>query len=241
MTTPPRRPLAADGRHPPPRPSHPHTGRDNLARPVFYSCLALARSRSSLQSNVQHMCMIFEQAVRMMGETARSGGPIAQQWVWVSDFHGFGVADLNPAVGKAFLNLCANHYPERLARFVLVGAPPLFSSLWSLLKRYICADTRAKIVFLPYEGGEEGATAAGLRGIGIGGDTAAWLVAEMAQNRNPATARAKSYPYRPCDHAGDGVVIDGHDVRGTAEIVSLVAGAPHCGLPYEGGGGEKEA
>lgn len=208
-------------------------GRDDAKRPVFYSCLALARDRACLAANVRHMTMIFEQAISCMRAEAAAGGPVAQQWVWVSDFHGFGVADLNPAIGRAFLNLCATHYPERLARFVLVGAPPLFNSLWALLKRYICAETRAKILFLPYEAGDGGATARGLRGAGIGGDTAAWLVREMAQNRCAATLRAtgKHYPYRPADRAA-AVVIDGHDVRGTADIVSLVATAPGCGLPF---------
>lgn len=199
---------------------------------MFYSCLALARDRSSLPANVRHMTMIFEQAIACMRAEADAGGPVAAQWVWVSDFFGFGLPDLNPAIGKAFLNLCATHYPERLARFVLVGTPPLFNSLWNLLKRYICADTRAKILFLPYEAGAEGATARGLRDAGIGGDTAAWLLREMAQNRCGKTVREKDkhYPYH--DAAATPRVIDGHDVRGTADIVSLVASAPGCRLPY---------
>ena len=207
-------------------------GRDALARPVFYSCLALARDRSCLQSNVRHMTAAFEQAIRMMAAAADAGGPRAAQWVWVSDFHGFGLADLNPAIGRAFLHLSATHYPERLARFVLVGAPPLFNSLWRLLQRYICEDTRRKILFLPYEPGEAGATATGLAAAGVGADTAAWLLREMAQNRAPGAAAVKHYPYRPCDAAKGDHVVDGHDVRGTADVVALVAAAPSVALPF---------
>jgi hypothetical protein len=32
--------------------------------------------------------------------------------VWVCDFHGFGVSDLNPRLARAFLSVSAEHYPE---------------------------------------------------------------------------------------------------------------------------------
>jgi len=38
--------------------------------------------------------------------------PGVQQWVWVCDFHGFGMADINPKLAKAFLDISAEHYPE---------------------------------------------------------------------------------------------------------------------------------
>lgn len=38
--------------------------------------------------------------------------PGVQQWVWVCDFYGFGVADINPKLAKAFLDISAEHYPE---------------------------------------------------------------------------------------------------------------------------------
>lgn len=38
--------------------------------------------------------------------------PGVEQWVWVCDFHGFGMADINPKLAKAFLDISAEHYPE---------------------------------------------------------------------------------------------------------------------------------
>ena len=266
----------------PPKKQKNAPGRDTLARPVIYSCLALARGRSSVAANRDHMTMVFEQCCRVM---SLGGGPsthppsspplLAAQWVWVSDFHGFGVRDLNPAIGRAFLNLCATHYPERLARFVLVGAPPMFAALWRALKVSVCAETRAKVgsgggvgvgvgrkktktprhpqtipplhgqlLFLPYEPGEGGATAAGLREAGLGEELTAWLTTEMAQNRDPATAAAKAYPYAG---AGAAVTVDGHDVRGTGDMIRLVEAAPAAALPFprrgpsSGGEGEGAA
>lgn len=38
------------------------------------------------------------------------------QWVWASDFHGFGYKDLDPRMARIFLHVSAEHYPERLVR-----------------------------------------------------------------------------------------------------------------------------
>ena len=45
------------------------------------------------------------------------------QWVWVSDFKGFGLSDCDPRLAKVFLDLSAAHYPERLGLFIVVDAP----------------------------------------------------------------------------------------------------------------------
>ena len=49
------------------------------------------------------------------------------QWVWVSDFKGFGLSDCDPRLAKVFLDLSAEHYPERLGLFLIVDAP------WSVI------------------------------------------------------------------------------------------------------------
>lgn len=45
------------------------------------------------------------------------------QWVWVSDFKGFGMSDCDPRLAKVFLDLSAAHYPERLGLFLVIDAP----------------------------------------------------------------------------------------------------------------------
>ena len=57
------------------------------------------------------------------------------QWVWVSDFKGFGMSDCDPRLAKVFLDLSAAHYPERLGLFLIIDAPwsaPFFYP-WFLL------------------------------------------------------------------------------------------------------------
>lgn len=49
--------------------------------------------------------------------------PGVGQWVWVSDFKGFGLSDCDPRLAKVFLDLSAAHYPERLGLFIVVDAP----------------------------------------------------------------------------------------------------------------------
>ena len=74
--------------------------------------------------------------------------PPVEQWVWVSDFHGFGFSDLNPRIADTFLDLSAKHYPERLGAFLVVGAPFLFNGLWSVVQPLVDAATRKKIHML---------------------------------------------------------------------------------------------
>ena len=49
--------------------------------------------------------------------------PGVSQWVWVSDFRGFGLSDCDPRMSKVFLDLSAAHYPERLGLFIVIDTP----------------------------------------------------------------------------------------------------------------------
>lgn len=216
-------------------------GRDALARPVIYSALALARDRADVAANVAHMTSVFETAAAAMtASPAVDGpcGPVAEQWTWVSDFTGFGLRDCDPRIGRAFLSLAADHYPERLSRFVLVGTPPIFASLWRLLSRHVCADTRSKIRFLPYDPTPGGELDRGLADCDIGPDLRAWLLVEMAQNRTPAVLKeGKAYPYgRVLDPpAGSDKTwrVGGHDARGVQGVLEVLAACP--GAPVVSG------
>ena len=81
------------------------------------------------------------QSIRMMPAGRES-------WVWVMDFHGFGLSDCDPRLGRIFLDVSARHYPERLGQFLIVSAPRLFTALWNTLKPLIDPITVAKINFV---------------------------------------------------------------------------------------------
>ncbi len=189
-----------------------------------------------MAANVAHMTSVFETAAALMTAAPALDGPgglLADQWTWVSDFTGFGLRDCDPRIGRAFLSLAADHYPERLARFVMVGTPPIFNTLWRLLSRHVCEDTRKKVMFLPYDPTPGGPLDRGLASCDIGPGLRAWLLVEMAQNRDPAVlAGGKAYPYGAVlDPAGAGKVawqVDGHDVRGVPGVLEVLAACPRA-------------
>ena len=74
-----------------------------------------------------------------------------EKWIWLSDMHGFGLADCSPGTGRSFLNLAANHYPERLSCFLFVDAPFVFRQLWNLLQPLVDPRTKHKLRVLPYD------------------------------------------------------------------------------------------
>ena len=63
-----------------------------------------------------HMTIVAMQCIQAMPEGVG-------QWVWVSDFKGFGMSDCDPRLAKVFLDLSAAHYPERLGLFLVIDAP----------------------------------------------------------------------------------------------------------------------
>lgn len=52
-------------------------------------------------------------------------------------------------MAKAFVDLGTKHYPERMQKFWIVGAPAIFSVLWNAIIPFVDDVTRSKIVMLP--------------------------------------------------------------------------------------------
>lgn len=50
---------------------------------------------------------------------------------------------------RAFLDVSAAHYPERLGMFFVVDAPRIFNTLWAAIEAYVDPKTRQKIRFVP--------------------------------------------------------------------------------------------
>ena len=76
---------------------------------------------------ISHLVVSRMQAIRLMR-------PGVEQWVIVSDFHGFGFGDLSPRMATAFLEVSAKHYPERLCAFLVRTTPITFRSSLDLDK-----------------------------------------------------------------------------------------------------------
>lgn len=145
---------------------------DKCDRPTIYSCLELATNKD-IEDNRKHMVATFETAILLMGENV-------SQWNWILDFHGFGIRDCDPRLAKVFLNLAADHYPERLGHIFVIDAPTLFSGLFKTIRPLIDPKTAKKILFLKLNDEE-----AIYKHMGqyYEADVMDWLFAEMKDNR----------------------------------------------------------
>lgn len=163
---------------------------DLLNRPVIYSCNGLA-SNKTYEDNHDHMISTFETAIKLMP-------PGVEQWVWVCDFHGFGMRDINVKLAKLFLDVSADHYPERLGLFLVVDAPKLFNVLWSAIEAWVDRKTHKKIRFLPFDfetSKKKGHVGKLEHELSLHFDPASvqWILQEMVQNRDHKAAAQKVY------------------------------------------------
>lgn len=203
----------------------------NLGRPIIYSCLAMASNRD-YHDNSDHMIQTFEMAVKCMP-------PGQEQWVWVCDFHGFGMQDCNPKLAKAFLGITAEHYPERLGLFVIVDTPMLFSGLWRAIQPFVDPKTKAKIVFVPWDVSKVGTKSHFRAEVSkhFAEETCQWLEAEMTQNREKSLMKEKVFSFPAIhkkalacqeDPASElcGCVLQNHDYCGTKEVMAAYKARP---------------
>ncbi|GLC70756.1 hypothetical protein PLESTF_001030000 [Pleodorina starrii] len=180
-------------------------------RPIIYSCLELPTNKV-FDDNRDHMIQTFETAVKLMP-------PGVEQWIWVCDFKGFGMADVNPKLAKLFLDISAEHYPERLGLFLVVDAPSLFGLLWKAISHFVDPKTYKKIRFLPFDAGKgDVLSKSKLKGemdLHFDPLTTAWLIREMNENRDKAKvqgANKKVYnTYSLYEQALEGQLCDGHE------------------------------
>jgi hypothetical protein len=182
-------------------------GTDGDGCPVIYSSFAQARNKDPALATA-HMVATFERTAQLLFVNHPDGGvshsptgssSSTPRFVWVVDFHGFGVADCKPSAGLQANELFSKHYPERLKRMVLVRPPFLFRGLLAMLRAVVAAETAAKIATVA---ADRAALAAE-----VGDECAVWILAEMDENRGGALERGKLF-FLPRDHeaqwGGDG-------------------------------------
>lgn len=106
---------------------------------VVYSCAGRAGNKV-VDDNCYHMAFELERIFH----GNREPGKI----VWLIDFSGFSVRDINPRMGMMALPMFQNHYPERMGRIVVLDPPLLFYGLYQSLQAVIDPVTRQKVVLL---------------------------------------------------------------------------------------------
>lgn len=153
-------------------------GHTTDGNPILYSNFKLPtfpRSEAGKKGVLDHMILVFEGAIRS------SPNPRAQ-FVWLNDFHGFGLSDAaNVSLPMSFISMMANHYPERLRSLLILDAPSIISPLWNLCKPIIDPKTHGKIKFLPYDLDKVGLSKLStvLKEVQVDDEVISWLDQEM--------------------------------------------------------------
>mmetsp|Transcript_3868 Transcript_3868/g.11192 ORF Transcript_3868/g.11192 Transcript_3868/m.11192 type:complete len:319 (-) Transcript_3868:579-1535(-) len=202
-------------------------GHDSLGRPIIYSCLTPVKNRSTAE-NRTHMIVTFEQAIRLMPKGV-------EQWVWVSDFAGFGMSDVDPGMARTFLHVSAEYYPERLGHFVVLDAPSVFNVLYKIVKPWVDPATTAKITFVGVHPAAQMRSA--FKRLSFSDELIDWLSDEIEENRNRKIVKSKVYSYTQLQHiaatpgefvpgSGSGSLAGGHNIYGTRDFMDRLRGNP---------------
>lgn len=204
-------------------------GFSKLDQPMIYSCMAMAKDRDVL-ANREHMLVTFEQAIRAMPAHV-------EQWIWLCDFHGFGLRDCDPRLAKMFLDISERHYPERLAEFIVISPPSVFNMLWKAIEPWVDTHTRSKVKFVHFDSKKASKKNDPIRkelDRLAEPEVVDWVIDEMAANRQKKVVKEKEYPYGKLHKAvpaGSGVILDGHDARGTSDWIRAVEENPDILMP----------
>ena len=173
-----------------------HIGFDALDRPVIYSVFSQSTNRTASEA-ADHMVQVLEACVRRMTDGVET-------FVWIMDFHGFGVADANPQNAIVFNGIFSYHYPERLGAAILVDTPFIFRPVFAAIKAVFAAETVKKVEMMKHSQMRE-------RCGEWMGDLMDWLETEMVQNRDKELTKTKRYWMPPPEG-------ESHDPRAHGEI-----------------------
>jgi hypothetical protein len=175
-----------------------HVGWDRLGRALVYSDIGMARDKSP-EKNAEHCTQVLELLEPHLRPFPND------QYVWVVDFHKFGVADMSPKVAGACLGLFGRSYPERLGGMILVGAPVLFNGLYRAVCAFADPVTVRKVRFARApDGGGGGKSWDSVMDELFDAETKAWLETEMRENRAAWRTRAKHKSWLAAALLGDG-------------------------------------
>ena len=117
-------------------------GWDKEHRPVMISAMGHAPDRSDPHESIVHSVQQFNNAIRHMPEGVT-------KWVSITDFNSYSYwTDTNPKIANAVTGVMADHFPERLAKMILVDPPSAFWVFWKVFSPFIDQRTKDKVVFV---------------------------------------------------------------------------------------------
>eukprot|EP00930_Biecheleria_cincta_P099285 TRINITY_DN9091_c0_g1_i1.p1 TRINITY_DN9091_c0_g1~~TRINITY_DN9091_c0_g1_i1.p1 ORF type:complete len:366 (+),score=48.75 TRINITY_DN9091_c0_g1_i1:63-1160(+) len=114
-------------------------GEDVHGRHVTYACPARATNKV-IEDNCNHMAFEVERIF--------DGNKAPGKMVWLIDFNGFGVRDMDPRMARFALPMFEKHYPERMSQIVAMDPPRLFNMFYRTIAPAIDPVTREKLIFV---------------------------------------------------------------------------------------------
>jgi len=117
-------------------------------------CLLIAHLRApktlKQDSQMKHLVFVLEKAIACTKRKSAelNGGAPLEKFIVVCDFAGFKLSNSGPvSTSQLTLEIFQKHYPERLHRAYVINAPLVFRVFWAIIKPFINASNRQKIVF----------------------------------------------------------------------------------------------
>ncbi|CAF1129330.1 unnamed protein product [Adineta ricciae] len=119
-----------------------HMGKDKVGRPVSY-VHAEGHIRGQFPMESTEKCLIlFMELGRYFAEVPNEEGTV------ILDMGNVGLRNLDYQYIKFMINAMQNHYPECLGLSLVVNAPWSFSTVWSVIRRWLDPVVESKICFL---------------------------------------------------------------------------------------------
>ena len=104
-------------------------------------------SKDDHDGNLRHLVYQLERCVKCMDEDKG----ISKMTV-VLDMHNYSSMNAPPMrTSRATLDILQNHYPERLASFIIINAPWIFYAFFKVISPFIDRVTAAKIRFVRFD------------------------------------------------------------------------------------------
>jgi hypothetical protein len=150
-------------------------GWTRTGRPILYGNPPRARL-SDVAPTVRHVTHTLEHCWTL----PRS----AEQWIWLTDFSGFGLSHaLQARLGIEFASVFSQQFPERLGAILLVNPPTVFNMMLSAIRPFADGRTMDKVVVV---NGDVPAVAARLQAeFGFEPHTVEWVSKVLTMHPTP--------------------------------------------------------
>ena len=108
-------------------------GTDRDGRPILFLRPGQENSKDDHDGNLKHLVYELERAVACMDELRGVGKMLV-----ILDLQHYSMSNAPPMkTSRATLHILQDHYPERLAKFLIIDAPWLFQGFFKIISPFI--------------------------------------------------------------------------------------------------------